>query len=152
MGALGAHRRIRADQSLQSQAERRTAESSSDLSSRIILAPLSAIISVGELVLPLVMVGMIEASMTRRPSMPRTRRRRRSRPPDRCRHPSGRADRMEDGGPDIARTVEEFLVRRQLSARPVFLGPVLPKRRHRDDVPDQAQRVHGNALVPSVDR
>ncbi len=44
-------------------------------SARIISAPRSAIITVGELVLPEVIVGMIEASTTRRASMPCTRSR-----------------------------------------------------------------------------
>ena len=44
-------------------------------SSRIIAAAFSAIIRVGELVLPEVMVGMMEASATRRPARPRTFRR-----------------------------------------------------------------------------
>lgn len=39
-------------------------------SSRIIVAPFSAIIAVGVLVLPDVIVGMIDASTTRRPPMP----------------------------------------------------------------------------------
>jgi hypothetical protein len=41
-------------------------------SGRIIAAAFSAIISVGELVLPDVMVGMMEASATLSPSSPRT--------------------------------------------------------------------------------
>src|SRR3990167_6276982 len=44
-------------------------------SSKIIAAPFSAIIMVGELVLPEVIDGITEASATRTPSMPTTRRR-----------------------------------------------------------------------------
>src|SRR6266480_7009243 len=44
-------------------------------SSRIIAAPFSAIIAVGVLVLPEVMVGMTEASATRSPASPRKRNR-----------------------------------------------------------------------------
>jgi len=44
-------------------------------SCKIIAAPFSAIIMVGELVLPEVIDGITEASATRKPSMPITRRR-----------------------------------------------------------------------------
>src|SRR5580700_521549 len=44
-------------------------------SSRIIAAPFSAIIMVGELVFPEVIAGITEASTTRRPSRPNTRSR-----------------------------------------------------------------------------
>src|SRR5579872_6456996 len=44
-------------------------------SSTIIAAPFSAIIAVGVLVFPDVMVGITEASATRRPAIPRNRRR-----------------------------------------------------------------------------
>ena len=44
-------------------------------SSAIIAAPFSPIMMVGALVLPVVSVGITEASITRRPWMPRTRRR-----------------------------------------------------------------------------
>src|SRR5256885_9873541 len=45
------------------------------ISAKTIWAPFSAIIMVGELVLPEVMVGITEASITRNPSMPSTRNR-----------------------------------------------------------------------------
>src|SRR5262249_59732969 len=58
---LGAHERVHAASAL--------------ASSRSSAAPFSAIIMVGALVLPEVIVGIAEASITRRRSMPATRRR-----------------------------------------------------------------------------
>ena len=72
-------------------------------SAKTIAAPFSAIIMVGAAVLPEVMVGITEASITRRRSRPITRSRS-STTAKRigvAAHPGG-ADRVEDGGADIA--------------------------------------------------
>ena len=95
-------------------------------------AAFSAIISVGELVLPEVMVGITEASATRRPSRPRTRSRGdRPRPASSAAHPAG-ADRVEDRGGDVAGRLGQRRRRSAiLGAGPELLGPVLRQRRHR---------------------
>ncbi len=71
----------------------------------------SAIISVGELVLPEVIVGITEASTTRSPRSPCTRRRASTTLPRIVRgaHPAG-AHRMEDRRADVAGGARELLV------------------------------------------
>jgi hypothetical protein len=90
--------------------------------SRIHCAAFSAIISVGELVLPLVMVGMAPASTTRRP-------RRRARTAVEHGHgvvarPIGGAHGVEDGGGNVARQARQVLVALVLHAGLELLGLV----------------------------
>ncbi len=69
--------------------------------------PLLASMIVGELVLPEVMRGIAEASATRRPRTPRTRRRHRAPRRHRDRPHPGGADGVEDRGAEIARGLEQ---------------------------------------------
>ena len=77
-------------------------------SSRIIAAPFSAIMMVGELVLPDVIVGITEASTTRMRSSPNTRSRSSTTAIGSlvAAHLGG-ADRMEDRGADVAGRLDQ---------------------------------------------
>ena len=92
-------------------------------SARIISAAFSAIISVGELVLPDVIRGITEASATRNPGEPAH-----PQPPVDDRHRIvvaahlGGADGMEDRRADVARRPCELVLARQLRRRADILS------------------------------
>ena len=113
------------------------------------VAPFSAIMMVGELVLPDVIVGITEASMTRSRSMPNTR----SRSSDHgerigvAAHLGG-ADRMEDRGADVAgRLGETGVIAADRFARQDFIRMKRLQRRLRHDVAGDADRVGGDAAI-----
>ena len=83
--------------------------------------PFSAIMMTGEFVLPLVMVGMTEASTTRSPLRPRTRRRSSNDRQIVGTHLTG-ADGVENGRCDVAGRGRQFVVALELDARLEFLG------------------------------
>jgi hypothetical protein len=112
---------------------------------RIQLAAFSAIISVGELVLPLVMVGMAPASTTRRPANDTAASI--AHPHLRIEHGHrvvvtahlGGAHRVKDGGGNVTSQPGQVLVTLELRARLPFLWLVLCQRRLGHDAPRDAQ-------------
>ena len=113
-------------------------------------AAFSAIIIVGELVLPEVIDGITEASATRKPSMPITLQ---PRVDHRIRivgaaHAGG-ADGVKNGGADVARRLHQcgFVVVAHLRARQIFDRRIWPQRRLRHDFARDADRVGGDAFV-----
>jgi hypothetical protein len=116
-------------------------------------AAFSAIISVGLLVLPLVMVGMAPASTTRRPAISppapsRTRRRGVEHGHRVVVAPHlGGAHRVEDGAGDVAGQARQFLVALVLHAGLVFLGREARHGRLGHDAARHAQAVGGDLAV-----
>ena len=105
---------------------------------------------VGELVLPEVIDGITEASTTRKPSMPITRRRASTtaRGIVGAAHAGG-ADGMEDRGADIAGGLfqRRLVVVAHLRARQIFDRRIFLQRRLRHDLARDADRVGGDAAV-----
>ena len=89
-------------------------------------AAFSAIIRVGELVLPDVMVGITEASATRRPCEAAHLQPGIDDGGIVAAHPAG-ADGVEDGGGDVAGGLGQLLVALDLEARAELLGSVLAR-------------------------
>ena len=118
-------------------------------SARTMAAPFSAIIMVGALVLPEVMVGMTEASITRSRSTPATRKPLVDHHQRVARQPHlGGADRMKDRGADIARRLDErLLVVADLIAGQIFGGMKWRQRRLCDNAPGEPDGADGDAAI-----
>ena len=118
-------------------------------SARIIAAPLSAIIAVGVLVLPEVMVGIdrgIDHAKSGQPVKPQPLIDDRQRIAGRA-HPGG-ADRMKDRGADIAGGFRQRgIVVADRRARQEFLGMIGRKRRLLHQPARGADRVGGDLAV-----
>ena len=101
----------------------------------------SAIMMVGELVLPEVIRGMIEASAMRNPSSPCTRRRVHHRALVRSPAHRAGAHRMEDGGADLAGRLAQLVLAAVGRTGQPFLGPVAAQRGRGRDAPRQPYRI-----------
>ena len=95
-------------------------------------APFSPIMIVGAFVLPETSVGMIDASTTRRPSMPRTRRRASTTASGVAPH-AARADGMEADAAARAQVLQPFVVVRERLRGLVRARDVAAQRRRLDD-------------------